>query len=379
MADIIYFDNAATTPLCDAAKEVLLKDFANPSSPHALGLFAERAIKTATKDLSHLLSCRTDELIFTSGGTESNNLGILGVAFGLQSSRGRNRPMHILASNQEHPSVTEPLGYLSSLPGFSVTYAAPSQWEAHICEDTAMLCITQVGSETGDIFDIADIKKRFPETVVFVDGAQGFCKVGQPPGGDIYTFSGHKIHGPMGVGGLMVRQGLRLQPMLYGGGQQNRIRPGTENVSGILAMAAAAKAHAAKTQTLDKTKLEQEWQRVKDIKDILLGLKQEIPDTYINQVTENVSPYILNMSFVGVRGETLTSLLSDHNICISMGTACRTNKKTSPLESMGFSRERAESAVRLSFSGMNTEEEAYQAKEVIKSCVSALRKIKPRK
>ena len=376
---IIYFDNAATTPLCNSAREILLQDFANPSSPHALGLIAERAIKSAAKELSNILSCRSDEIIFTSGGTESNNLGILGAAFGLKAARGRNRPMHILATDQEHPSVTEPLGYLASLPGFSVTYAAPSKWEAHICENTAMICITQVGSETGDIFDISLIKKRFPETVVFVDGAQGFCKVDQQLTGiDIYAFSGHKIHGPMGIGGLMVRKesGLRLQPIIYGGGQQNRMRPGTENVSGILAMAASVK-----EQTYYKSKIEQEQphRHIKNIKNILITLEHELPDTYINQVTNNVSPYILNMSFLGVRGETLTSMLSDHSICVSMGTACRTNKKASALESMGFSRERAESAVRLSFSNMNTEKEALQAKEIIKSCVLALRKIKPRK
>ena len=374
-ANAIYFDNAATTPLCSAAKKILLQDFANPSSPHALGLMAERAIKTAARDLSHILSCRSDEIIFTSGGTESNNLGILGAAFGLQSARGRHRHLHILATDQEHPSVTEPLGYLSSLPGFSVTYAAPSGWGAHVCEDTAMICITQVGSETGDIFDISAVKKAFPKTIVFVDGAQGFCKADQPlSGADIYTFSGHKIHGPMGVGGLMVRQGLRLQPMIYGGGQQNRVRPGTENVHGILAMTAAIK-----TQASDQTKMEQERQHITSIKNILRTLEHEIPDAYINQITKNASPYILNMSFAGVRGETLTSLLSDHNLYISMGTACRTNKRVSALESMGFSHERAKSAVRLSFSRMNTKEEALEAKEIIKSCVSTLRKIKPRK
>jgi len=375
---IIYFDNAATTPLCDVAKEILMQDFANPSSPHALGLESERAVKIATKELAGLLSCQSDELIFTSGGTESNNLGILGAAYALKSARGRNRLMHILATDQAHPSVTEPLGYLASLPGYSVTYAAPSKWEAHICEDTALVCITQVSSETGDIFDVTAIsqlvKKVCPKAIIFVDGAQGFCKldntqqINHLTGADIYAFSSHKIHGPMGVGGLMIRkkEGLRLVPMMYGGGQQNRIRPGTENVSGILAMAAAA------------INNQQKHHEVIKIKSILLSLADEIADTHVNHISDHVSPYILSMSFTGVRGETLTSLLSTHGICVSMGTACRTNKKESILESIGFSRQRAESAIRLSFSDMNTEEEAHRAKAIIKQCITTLRKIKPR-
>ena len=165
----------------------------------------------------------------------------------------------------------------------------------------------------------------------------------------------------MGIGGLMVRQGVRLVPILHGGGQQNRIRPGTENVPGTLAMTAAAMR-------------QQDHAKVISIKSILQTLSDEIPDTYINQVTDHVSPYILNMSFVGVRGETLTSLLSSHSICVSMGTACRTSKKESALEALGFSRQRAESAIRFSFSDMNTEAEAYNAKNIIIECVSNLRR-----
>jgi len=361
---MIYFDNAATAPLCDASKMILTKDFGNPSSPHALGLDAERKLKEAAKDLAEILSCHSEEVIFTSGGTESNNLGILGAAFALKSERGRNRNMHILASNQEHPSVTKPLAYLASLPGYKVSYAAPSDWEAYINEDTALICANQVDSETGCVLRIKDIS----DAVLFIDGAQGFCKTAPTIKADIYTFSGHKFHGPMGVGGMYIRKGIRLQPLIYGGGQQKGIRPGTENVPGILAMLAAAK---------------EQWQnRVENhskmlrIKNILASMVDEMPESeiYINQIDEFSSPYILNMSFVGVRGETLTSLLSSKGIYVSMGTACRA-KKESALVGMGFSRERAESAVRLSFSAMNTEEEAYQAKEIIKDSVKQLKKI----
>ena len=354
---MIYFDNAATTFLCDAARNIFLSNkFGNPSSSHILGLEAERAVKKAAKDISEILVCYSEELIFTSGGTESNNLGIMGVAFALRSSRGRRRPFHILASNQEHPSVAEPLKYLASLPGFSVTFAAPTEWEMHICEDTALICIAQVSSETGDILDIGQLKHN---AVVFVDGAQGFCKIPRPEWADIYSFSGHKIHGPMGVGGLMVKKGIRIQPLMYGGGQQKQIRPGTENVMGILALAVAAKEVCASDHG-----------KAAKIKEILSDLGE------VNQKSDWASPYILNMSFPGIRGETLTNLLTSRGCYVSQGSACRNNaaKKESPLVFMGFNKKRAESAIRLSFSIMNTEEEARRAKEIIKDCIMELKR-----
>ena len=370
---MIYFDNAATTLLCDSAKEILLQDYGNPSSPHAFGLASERAIKKAAKKLATPLLCEPSEIIFTSGGTESNNLGILGTAFSLKAGQNKNRSVHILATNQEHPSVIEPLEYLKTLPGYSVTYAAPSEWEAYIRENTSMVCITQVSSDTGDMFNISKIyeeliSKKLPNAIVFVDGAQGFCKAKTPNCADIYTFSGHKIHGPMGVGGLIVKKGLRLVPMMYGGGQQRQIRPGTENVSGILAMADSAVKHY--------NMIQQNHESVKKIKDILTTLVDEIPDTYINQTTECASSYILNMSFANVKGETLANMLSELGLYVSIGTACRTTKKESPLALMGFSRERANSAVRLSFSAMNTEKEALEAKEIIINCVKNIRKMR---
>ncbi|MCL2422040.1 MAG: aminotransferase class V-fold PLP-dependent enzyme [Defluviitaleaceae bacterium] len=376
---MIYFDNAASTPLCDEAREVLLQDYFNPSSPHDLGLRAERALKAAAKDVAGMLSCKSEEVIFTSGGTESNNMGIIGAALALKSLRGRHRPLHIMADHQAHPSVAEPLLYLNSLDGFSVTFAAPAEWEVHLCEDTTLVCITQVSSETGDILDVPSIsqmiKEKLPEAVIFVDGAQGFCKFEYNhqrkhlASADIYTFSGHKFHGPLGVGGLMVRSGIRLQPLMYGGGQQHRLRPGTENVSGILAMAAAAAASQKQAST----------SQAADIKGIMHTLSEAVADTYINQVSDSVSPYILNMSFDGVRGETLTSLLSSKGLHVSIGTACRTAKKESALEALGFSRERAQSAIRLSFSDMNTTDEAIRAKAIITDCVAQLRRIRYKK
>jgi len=343
---MIYFDNAATTPLCDSAREILISSYGNPSSPHALGIESERLIKTAAKDIASILRCKNNEIIFTSGGTESNNLGIMGIAFALKSKLGKDKPLHIMAKKYEHPSVTEPLNYLTSLPGFIV--------EDSINENTALICMSQINSETGDIAEISKPKNA----ILFIDGAQAFCKIQSPTNADIYSFSSHKIHGPTGVGGLMLKTGIRIQALMYGGGQQNNIRPGTENVSGILAMTAAAK----------------NFKEVSRIKEIMAQLTAELPDTQINHKSKHSSKYVLNLSFGGVRGETLCNLLSSKGVYVSIGTACRTKRsKKSALEEMGFSRQRAESAIRLSFSSMNTEEEAYRAKEIIKECVNELR------
>ena len=358
---MIYFDNAASTFLCESAKNILQQDFGNPSSPHVLGIEAERAVKSAIKEMAAILSCEPEEIVYTSGGTESNNLGIIGAALALKSARGKDKNMRILATNQEHPSVTEPLEYLASLPGFSISCSEPEKWE--ICEDTAMVCMPHVSSETGDIFEMKEAPRLRGKVIVFVDGAQGFCKE-KLPYADIYSFSGHKIHGPMGVGGLKIRKGLRLTPMLYGGGQQNRIRPGTENVPGILAMTAAA-----------KQQMNADCVQIGNIKEILSSMAKELPEIYINKVNEKTSPYILNMSIKGIRGEVLANLLSSKGVCVSIGAACRTSKKKVPaLADMGFSKERAESAIRLSFSRMNTEEEARRAKEIIKESILELRR-----
>ena len=360
---MIYFDNAATSPMLSSVKELMQQDFGNPSSPHAFGLSSERAIKKAAKEIASILSCQGDEIIFTSGGTESNNLGILGAALALKSSRGPKGNLHIMASKHEHPSVIEPLMYLAGLPGFSVDFAAPSEWKDFFCEDTAMACLSQISGETGDLFSELQLPAA---TLLFVDGAQSFCKIAIPKRADIYSFSAHKINGPTGVGGLMVRKGIRLQPLMYGGGQQAKLRPGTENTSGILAMVLAAKEICLADHS-----------NVKKIKAILSSLAEEIPAAFINQSSDKASPFILNMGFTDVRAETLTSLLSSKGLYLSMGAACRTSKKGSALEAMGFSKERAESSIRLSFSIMNTEEEAIRAKEMIKKSVDELRAQRP--
>ncbi|MCL1998050.1 MAG: aminotransferase class V-fold PLP-dependent enzyme [Turicibacter sp.] len=352
---MIYFDNAATTPLTAAARAILTQDFYNPSAPHALGITAKRAFSGALKGLAEILSCRDDELLITSGGTESNNLGILGAAFALKA-RHNKRKLRILASLAEHPSVVEPLKFLASLPDFTVEFAHQKDWE--FCPDTRLVCLTQVASETGDIF----VFKKPQGVVLFVDGAQGFAKMPFDGQADIYSFSGHKIGGLVGVGGLMIRKGIVVKPLMYGGGQQRKLRPGTENVAGATALLAAARECLAADLAI-----------IAEIRRILAALSEELPGVCVNQLSDSVSPYILNMSFLGIKGEVLVNALSQRGVCVSTGAACRALKKGSALENMGFDRVRADSAVRFSFFHLNSVEEAERVGGVVKECVEGLR------
>lgn len=365
----IYFDNAATTPpLFFECGEL-----GNPSSPHAAGLRAERALNAARKEMAAFLG--EAEIIFTSGGTEANNLAVLGFALA-----NKRRGITIQAAPWEHPSVTEPIKFAQEL-GLAEAVSAPlsgvvsAPLSVGNSRGPRLACFSHVSSETGDIADIAALaaalKAENPETIVFVDGAQGFCKEKTDLGGvDLYSFSGHKFHGAAGVGGLVSK--VRLVPIMRGGSQENGLRAGTENLRGILQTAAAAK-------TLFAAR-EENRARVLAVKNELLALTRELPDVLENALSATVSPYILNMSFRGVKGETLVHLLSEKGIYASMGAACRSRKKQqSALEVMGFSKERAESAVRFSFSHLNTVAEATAAREIIAAHVAQMRRVLGRK
>ncbi|MCL2225114.1 MAG: cysteine desulfurase [Defluviitaleaceae bacterium] len=364
----IYFDNAATTP--PRAREESASHFhGNPSSPHGLGISTERALIAARKEMAGLLSCRENEIIFTSGGTESNNLALLGFALA-----NKRQSIQIFAAPWEHPSVLEPLRFAQEF-GIAETITAPLATLRERVKNSRginLVSISQVSHETGDIFDVAEIaaelKRENPKTIIHVDGVQGFCKEKIDLANiDMYSFSGHKIHGAAGVGGLFVKSGVRLVPLLHGGGQENGIRAGTENVGGILqTVSAAAQLHALRDEN---------HSHAAAIKSELAQLKTDLPDVLENALG-STSPYILNLSFLGIKGETLVHLLSDKGIYASMGAACRSRKKQkSILETMGFSKERAESAVRFSFSHLNTIQEATTAKQIIIDSVSQMRRV----
>ncbi len=353
----IYFDNAATTDV-----------YGNPASPHALGVKAERAVRTASQKIAGLIGCREEEIIYTSGGTESNNLALLGAAEALGKRGGL-----ILTTPYEHPSVLEPLRYLKSKGVFEVIERPVSLWQDYLGQNCALASCFHVNHETGDINDLGKIaslvKGANSKTIFHVDGAQGFCKTAMPLNTvDLYSFSSHKFRGPAGMGGLIIKRGTPIKPLMFGGGQQGALRPGTLNVPGIIETAEAVEAAFNGLKELSE--------QAEKVKNILASLTAVLKDVFINSVSSDVSPFILNLSFMGVKGETLVNALSARGVYASMGAACRSGKKgASPLELMGFEKERAESAVRFSF-WKNTPTEAEAAREEIIKCVTALRNVR---
>jgi cysteine desulfurase len=359
---MIYFDNAATTPAFDD----LVESCFNPSSPHGLGRKAERALMAAREEMAGVLGCSAGEIVFTSGGTESNNLALLGFALA-----NRRRGVEIFTEPWEHPSVTEAVKHAHEM-GYAEGRIAPFDVLVKPSLGCRIVSFSQICHETGSRRDVGEmaraLKRTNPETIIHVDAAQGFCKELLPIDDlDLVSFSGHKIHAGFGVGGLFVKKGIRLKPIFHGGSQENGLRAGTENMGGILRMA-----HAAKILSAD---MEKNRAHVARVKAELACVVDELPDCFVNSQGD-ASPYILNISFIGIKGETLVHLLSEKEIYASMGAACRSRKKTkSMLEVMGFSAERATAAVRFSFSHMNTVDEAAQAKEVIIKHVAQMRRV----
>jgi len=350
---VIYFDNAATTLPC-----AVTKVFYNPSSPHALGIQSERALRDARKKVALSLGSSTpEEVIFTSGGTESNNLAILGFTLA-----NHKHGVSLASAPYEHPSILAPS-----------RFAKERGWATEGSNKTTLVSLSHVNHETGDINDInamsANIKKDNPLAIIHVDGAQGFCK--EPlnlHGIDMYSFSGHKCHGAVGVGGLWVKKGIRLVSLQHGGGQEGNLRSGTENVAGIVHMAEAVGALSRDMQA--------NHAHVAKIKSAILCLQDMLPDVCVNNLSCNVSPYILNMSFLGLKGEIIVHALSEKGVYVSMGAACNSRKRApSTLELMGFSPEIAQSAVRFSFSSRNSLAEAEQACQIVIDTVQQLRKV----
>jgi cysteine desulfurase len=373
----VYFDNAATTAsspkAVQAAMEMMSECYGNPSSSHAMGLAAERAVKNARESLAQILGAKPEELIFTSGGTESANLAILGLA------RARKRlGQHVISSQVEHPCTENALKALESegftverLPAAPHGSVDPEAVISSIRDDTALITLLHVNNETGAVNDIpriaflaSKLKKR---PAIHVDGVQGFCKIPLSLTGiDLYSLSGHKIHGLKGTGALFCRKGTLLKPLLFGGGQQSGIRPGTENTPGIVSLAAAA--------NFEMSILSQAKETAREIKKNLSSLSQELDGVFLLG-GPSASEFILSMGFLGVRGETLVHALSDKGLHASTGSACSSHGKPEKSQAarLGLDPAKRESVVRFSFSSSNTIEEGRIAKALVKEAVLELR------
>lgn len=353
MERLVYLDNSATTKPCKQAVESALKamteNFANPSSLYRLGLEAENLVTSARKEISEFLNCREDEIYFTSGGSESNNMAIFGAAEQL-CRRGK----HIVTTSIEHPSVLEPMKRLES-KGYEVTYLLPNE-DGNISEesikqairkDTILVSIMAVNNETGAVLPIWSvkeiIKKKSSPALLHIDAVQAFGKIELEPydiDADLMSVSAHKVHGTKGSGALYVKKGVTLPGLILGGGQEKNLRSGTEAVPAIAAFGAAVKA---------LPQINQSRINVQQIKDYAVERLSGFENVVINS-PHNGLPYILNFSFLGYRSETLLHYLESYGVFVSSGSACSKGAGSYVLRAMGLAMNRVDSALRISFS-----------------------------
>ena len=376
---MIYFDNAATTKPLDEIFEQTdwLRLYGNPSSLHIMGLEAERAVKQSRFCISQMLGCREDEVLFTSGGTESNNLAIFGISMANKRQSG-----HIITTKAEHPSGLAAFKELER-QGFSVDYVGldkdglvnKDELKSLIRPETILVSIMQVNNETGVLEDTEAIatltKQQNPNIFFYVDGVQGFGKHRLSlKMVDGYGLSAHKIHGLKGSGALYVKHGARLRPLFYGGGQNTKLRPGTENTWGIFALALAAKKCA--------DNIDAHLAHVGALKKFFIENITEEPDVIINGHTTKTSPYIANVSFLGIPGEVMLQALSAEGVFVSTGAACKKTSEKHVLHAYSQPEEVVQSAVRFSFSNDNTLEEVELCLNILKKQLKMLRKFKKR-
>lgn len=364
-----YLDNSATTRqddrVTDAMLHMMRQDFGNPSSLHRMGVTAEKALKLARKQVAASLEAQEDEIYFTSGGTEGDNAAI----FGAYEARRRSGNK-VITSKAEHPAVLEACRRLER-QGARVVYLDVdqkgtvdlAQLERELDESTILITIMHVNNELGTVQPLAEIgrikkaaEKKWSREILFhTDAVQSYGKERVELSAcslDMLSVSGHKIHGPKGIGALYVKNGLHIPPFLCGGGQERGFRSGTENLPAIVGLGLAAELadadREAKAQKLRGLKLR-----------LLQGLEADVPDITVNGPgAEGGSPAILNVSFLGCRGEVLLHMLEQKDIYVSTGSACSSHKKSSHvLTAAGLSAEQIEGAVRFSLSLDNTEEQ----------------------
>ena len=381
-----YLDNSATTRCSDRAcqlmVDLLTKDYGNPSSLHMKGIEAERFVETAKKKIAKTLRVSEKEIIFTSGGTESNNLAIIGAA--MANRRAGN---HIITTSIEHASVENPMEFLKE-QGFDITYLSVDEngiisleeLEEAVTEQTILVSMMQVNNEIGAIEPVAEaaelIKKKNPATLIHVDAIQSYGKMYIYPkklGIDMLSVSGHKIHGPKGSGFLWVKEKTKLKPLILGGGQQKGMRAGTENVPAIAGLGEAA---------------EEIYENLDEKRAYLYGLKQRFIDgieklegTHVNGKTgEDSAPHIVSVSFEGIRSEVLLHSLEDRGIYVSSGSACSSNnhagkqKGSKTLRNIHLKENLLDSTLRFSFSVHTTEEEIDYALEILGELLPVLKK-----
>lgn len=403
-----YLDNSATTRCFDEVREymseIMDRYYGNPSSMHMVGVEAEKHIRYATDIFTGLLKADAKEIVYTSGGTESDNMALIGCARANQRA-GK----HIITTKIEHPAVLETCAYLER-EGYEVTYldvdesgcVRPEDLKAVLRDDTILVSVMYVNNEIGSLQPISElgriIKDRNPSSLFHVDAVQGFGKVRINPKRekiDLLSISGHKIHGPKGVGVLYVNGKAKIQPIVFGGGQQRGLRSGTENVPGIAGMAKAAQ--------LLYSDFDDKIDRLYELKTYFVNELMKLDGVTVNGLPETVgtpevsddvkngtgsidgipektirmtAPHIVSASIEGIRAEVLLHALEEKEIYVSSGSACASNKPaiSETLKAIGVRRELLDSTIRFSMSVETTREELDHTLEALKELLPALRR-----
>lgn len=377
----VYFDNSATTKSYDEVIEAVSKGmkeyFGNPSSLHKIGMNCEKRLNEAREYFASTIKCNKEEIYFTSGGSEGNNLILKGL---LKPGH------HFITTAFEHHSIISTCKQLEE-KGVKVTYLdvdsegriSLEDLEEAITKDTVLVSIMQVNNEIGVIQDIEAIgkliKERSSRAKFHVDAVQGYGKLPidvNKSNVDFLTVASHKIHGPKGVGFIYIKKGIILNSLISGGSQEKGIRAGTENLPGIIGFEKAAQ------MTFEE--MESRYDKVLELKKYFVERLNEIKDIRVNGEIDGFSPYILNVSFLGVRAEVLLHLLEEQNIYVATGSACTSKSSAAHgsyvIKSLGLSNKEVESAIRFSFSYENTKEEVDYTIDVLKKSLMFLRRVK---
>lgn len=378
----VYLDNSATTrvlpEVVEAMNKIYLEDYGNPSSKHMKGYEAEKYVHEARQIIAKTLRVDPGEIVFTSGGTESDNTALQGVALA-NSRKGK----HIITTKIEHPAILRMAEYLEK-QGYEITYLPvskegvinPEELAGALRDDTILVSIMHTNNEIGSIMPIEEcgriIKKRNSDIVFHVDAVQGYGKCYIYPKKmniDLLSVSGHKIHGPKGIGFLYVKDKVKMIPFMLGGGQQGGIRSGTENVPGIMGMALAAQRAYEK--------LESDREKMYALKEQLITGLLTIDDVIVNGPSgREGAPHIVSASFKNAKSEVILHSLEEKGIYVSSGSACASNKNTvsDTLLSVGVAKEYLDSTIRFSMSCYNTKEEIDYTIAMLKEIIPELRK-----
>ncbi|MBQ8803112.1 MAG: cysteine desulfurase [Tyzzerella sp.] len=379
----VYLDNSATTRCYDSVRElvgrVMCDDYGNPSSMHKKGVDAEKYVREAKETLARILKVQEKELYFTSGGTECDNLALIGCARANQRA-GK----HLITSSIEHPAILNTMQYLEQEEGFRVTYLPVDSngkikldaLRDALCEDTILVSIMYVNNEIGSVQPIEEavrIVKNYNRNILFhVDAVQGFGKYRIFPkrtGIDLLSISGHKIHGPKGTGVLYVNEKVKIKPIVFGGEQQKNVRSGTENVPGIAGLGLAAKEIY--------TNFDAKIAKMRELKNYFIEGVSEIPRIKIHGCdTSDSAPHIISVGFSGIRSEVLLHTLESKGIYVSAGSACASNHPaiSGVLRGIGVTQEYLDSTLRFSLSEFTTKEEIDYTLETLYNCVPMLRR-----